>query len=119
MTGAVAVAKFSAGGEGYFYRGSILPPSVDRKEAERLIKVGLVTKVADPKPAPQTPAPPAGGQDDQGKPDGDDGQKGDVDLEQLDLTGLREFAEQHQIDLGGADRADRARKVIAAALADN
>lgn len=85
-------------------QGNRLPEGVSQGELERLVEKQMVTKAGDPVDVPAEPVEPV----DEGgvKPLGD-----------MTLAELRAYADEHEIDLGGASRKPEVIDAITAAQA--
>ncbi len=93
----VVKVRGAQGGEAYFKQGRLLPSITEKKEAERLLKLGLVEAV----------------EIDSGEPDFDtDTPTADWTVEQL-----RTFAKEKDISLAGTGTKESILEHIAAALA--
>lgn len=84
-------------------QGSLLPEGVDEAAITHLLSVGMIAEV-QPAESAETPAsePPADVNT------ADDAEQAapahEVNVEDLDLAGLRAYAAEHGIELGGATR---------------
>lgn len=91
VTGALAIVATDAG-ETYVYRGGQVPAGITAQSRQHLLDLGLIakdSKAADPEP------------DTSG-----DESAGEVDLDEMNLAELRDYAKDHNIDLHGATKKD-------------
>ena len=85
-------------------RGGLLPAQVDADTVKRLMAKGMVKQFDPPKPEPEVKA--------EVEPD-----TGDTPVAKMTVGELREYAAEHDIDLGDATRKDDILAAIAAAQA--
>lgn len=85
-------------------RGGLLPAQVDADTVKRLMAKGMVKQFDPPKPEPEAKAEVG--------PDA-----GDTPVARMTVGELREYAAEHDIDLGDATRKDDILAAIAAAQA--
>ena len=83
-------------------RGGLLPAQVDADTVKRLMAKGMVKQFDPPKPEPEAKA--------EVEPD-----TGDTPVAKMTVGELREYAAEHDIDLGDATRKDDILAAIAAA----
>lgn len=87
-------------------RGGLLPAQVDADTVKRLMAKGMVKQFDPPKPEPEPEAKAEVGPD-----------AGDTPVARMTVGELREYAAEHDIDLGDATRKDDILAAIAAAQA--
>ena len=85
-------------------RGGLLPAQVDADTVKRLMAKGMVKQFDPPEPEPEAKAEP-------------DLDAGDTPVARMTVGELREYAAEHDIDLGDATRKDDILAAIAAAQA--
>lgn len=95
VTGALAIVATDVG-ESYVYRGGKVPAGITDHARKHLLDLGLIAKDS------QAAGPEPDTSDDEQTGE----QAGKVDLDEMNLAELRDYAKDNDIDLHGATKKD-------------